>query len=136
MPNRIEHIGLVIDDLSAGKDFMVNVLGFELEREVDLPERAVQAAFYRSGSIQLEIIELTTDEARRRRLGPEGTKGRIEHIAIIVDDLAATLEKVRAHGVRWTPPEPPYTRIPGRTWVFTDPDTTGGIMYQFMELDT
>ena len=136
MPNRIEHIGLVIDDLESGKAFMADVLGFELEREVDLPDRAVQAAFYRGGYIQLEIIQLTTDEARHRRLGPDGTKARIEHIAIIVDDLAAALDKLRIHVVRWTPSDPPYNRIPGRTWVFTVPETTGGVMYQFMELET
>src|ERR1035437_8562556 len=111
MPNRIEHVGFVVDDLPTAQAFLRDVLEFDLDREMDLSHRGVQVAFYQTGSIQ------------------------IEQLAIIVDSLAETLEKLAGHGVRWTPVDPPYVVSVRRHWVMTDPETTGGIMYQFIELD-
>src|ERR1035437_460223 len=135
MPNRIEHVGFVVDDLPTAQAFLRDVLEFDLDREMDLSHRGVQVAFYQTGSIQIELLEAITPEGRAKRLGPPGTKGKIEHIAIIVDSLAETLEKRAGHGVRWTPVDPPYVVSVRRHWVMTDPETTGGIMYQFIELD-
>lgn len=136
MPNRIEHVGIVVDDLAEAQAFLRDVLEFDLDREMDLSHRGVQVAFYQTGSIQIELLEAVDPNLRAQRLGPEGTRGKIEHIAIIVDSLAETLARLADHGVSWTPVDPPYVVSPGRHWVMTDPDTTDGIMYQFIELDS
>lgn len=134
MPNRIEHIGVVIDNLGEAKAFLGDVMGLNFVREVDLPHRGVSAAFYGYGDVQIEIIEPKTDEVRKQRL-PAGKQAAIEHIAIVVDDLPQTLATMGARGVRWTPPDPPYVITPGRRWVMTDPETTDGITYQLIQLD-
>ena len=136
MLTTIEHVGVVVDNVAEAKAFLGGVLGLEFHREVDLPERGVKAAFYKSGSIQIEVIECTDPETRTRRLGPDGTKARIEHVAILVDDLVDHLDKLHATGVRTIPPQPPYTVTPGRTWVMTDPETSDGVMYQIIQLDS
>jgi methylmalonyl-CoA/ethylmalonyl-CoA epimerase len=135
MLSTIEHVGVVVDNVAEAKVFLGDVLGLEFHREVELPDRGVKAAFFKSGSIQIEVIECINAESRSRRLGPDGTMARIEHIAILVDDLAGHLDQLRASGVRTVPPEPPYTVTPGRTWVMTDPETTDGVMYQIIQLD-
>jgi len=135
MLSTIEHVGVVVDNFAEAKAFLGDVLGLEFHREVDLPHRGVKAAFFKSGSIQIEVIECTDPETRSRRLGPDGTKARIEHVAILVDDLVGHLDKLRVRGVRTVPPAPPYTVTPGRTWVMTDPETTDGVMYQIIQLD-
>ena len=135
MPTTIEHVGIVVDNVMEAKAFLGDVLGLEFHREVDLPNRGVKAAFFRSGSIQVEVIECVDPDLREGRLGPPGTRARIEHIAILVDDLNGHLDALKAKGVRTVPPDPPYTVTPGRTWVMTDPGTTGGVMYQIIELD-
>lgn len=132
MLKRIDHIGVVVDDLLRAKKFLEGLgLTFQFERE--LPERQVKAAFYGCGDGRIELIEPTTPEARARRLG-EGNRARIEHIAVEVDDtLAAAMDAVRALGVEFTTPRP--VAIDGNLNIFTQPDTCEGIQLQLVEPD-
>jgi catechol 2,3-dioxygenase-like lactoylglutathione lyase family enzyme len=133
--NTIEHVGIVVDSLAKAKAFLGNVMGFQLDRESDLPNRGTKAAFFRAGSVQVEAIECTDPKLRGQRLGPDGTQARLEHIAIIVEDLANHLVELRKHGVKTVPSEPPYIVTPGRKWVMTEPETSMGVMYQILQLD-
>jgi methylmalonyl-CoA/ethylmalonyl-CoA epimerase len=70
--------------------------------------------------------------ARRARLG-EHQRARIEHIAIEVDDLDAMLHALEVLGVR--PQAPP--RLSGSRLTFwTEPDSSDGVMYQFVEKES
>jgi methylmalonyl-CoA/ethylmalonyl-CoA epimerase len=126
---RIDHIGVIVTDLASARVFLEG-MGMRLERELDLPERAVKSAFYRCGDGMIEIIEPTTDEARRRRLG-EDNRARIEHIAIEVDSIALTLEAVRRLGVEMTTDSP--VPVGPNLNVWTRPETSEGVQYQLLE---
>ncbi|MFZ0214326.1 MAG: hypothetical protein WAM30_00110, partial [Candidatus Dormiibacterota bacterium] len=77
------------------------------------------------------LIEPTTDAGRAARLGDATAK--LEHIALQVDDLAETLAEVTPKGVRGTTPEP---RVIGANLnLFTLPETSGGVQFQFMQKD-
>lgn len=136
MSSRIEHVGIVVSDLAAAKAFLGDVLKLDLEREAELAHRSVKFAFYRCGPIQVEVIEPTTQEVRDTRLGTDGARARIEHIAIVVDDLTAEVSRLASNGVRCTPSEPPFIVSTGRRYVMTEPETSGGVMYQLIELDS
>jgi methylmalonyl-CoA/ethylmalonyl-CoA epimerase len=126
---RIDHVGVIVEDLARAKAFLEG-MGLQLERELDLPERAVKAAFYRCGDGMIEMIEPTTDEARKSRLG-EGNRARIEHIAIEVDSIAKTLEAVRGLGVEITTDDP--VPVGPNLNVWTRPETSEGVQYQILE---
>jgi methylmalonyl-CoA/ethylmalonyl-CoA epimerase len=128
---RIDHIGVIVQDLAKARAFLES-LGMELDRELELPERSIRAAFYRCGDGQVEIIELTTGEAGRQRLG-DGGRARIDHIAIEVDDLSQTMEAVRGLGVEIDSEGP----VPvGRNLnVWTLAETSEGVRYQFLQKD-
>src|SRR5437867_4979067 len=74
-------------------------------------------------------IEVLDPAARRVRLG-EGQRARIEHIAIEIVDLDATLSALQALGI--LPSAPPRVSNCYLS-VWTDSDTNGGVMYQFMQ---
>jgi methylmalonyl-CoA/ethylmalonyl-CoA epimerase len=135
MANTVEHVGIVVDSLSNAKTFLGEVMGFQLDRESDLPHRGTKTAFFRAGPLQIEVIECTNPELRAQRLGPDGTQARLEHVAIVVEDLSDHLAELSKHGVRTVPSEPPYVVTPGRKWVMTEPETSMGVMYQIVELD-
>lgn len=69
-------------------------------------------------------------ELRAKRLGDR--TARIEHIAIEVEDLEAALETLEAIGVR---PNAAPRRSDDSVSIWTDPDTTDGVSYQFMQKD-
>jgi methylmalonyl-CoA/ethylmalonyl-CoA epimerase len=131
MARRVNHIGIVVNDLAEVRRWLTEVFGLSLSRSVDLPEGRIYAEFYPCGDIDIEVIEIGDPEVRRRRLG-EGTRARIEHIAVEVDDLGASLSRLAPLGVRTTTSEP--RRIGNSLHAWTVAETTGGISFQFTEL--
>jgi methylmalonyl-CoA/ethylmalonyl-CoA epimerase len=126
MLRRIDHIGVVVDNLPEARAFL-GLLGMTLDHGFDLGR--VEAAFYRCGDVMIEVIECKTADERERRLG--GAKARIEHIAIQVDDLSATIEELSSLGIEMTKPAPVRQDDIQSYW--TNPDTSDGVMYQFFE---
>jgi len=126
---RINHIGVVVDDVDEARRFLEGTLGLELDRTLELSDRGVKAAFYRCGEIDIEIIELSHPEARRRRLGD--VRARIEHIAVEVDNLTDALRALESSGVRTNSAEP--LKVGSTLNIWTDPDTCDGVMYQLIE---
>lgn len=98
---RIDHIGIVVKDLETGVATYERNFGLRRDpnRGGDLPALGIRNAFVPIGDADLEFIESTSDE------GPvaEFVKARGEgtfHLSIEVDDLASTVEDLRALGCR------------------------------------
>lgn len=126
---RIDHVGVIVDDLERVSRLLGDVLGMELARTLEDPDRKLRARFYRCGDVDVELIELGDPDERARRLG--GGPVRIEHIAFEVQDLAGTAGGLRDRGVRMTTSEP--RRIGPTTTYFSEPESTGGVVLQFLE---
>jgi methylmalonyl-CoA/ethylmalonyl-CoA epimerase len=124
---RIHHIGVIVDDLAEASKLLSQDFGLPVQPGV--VNENMRAAFFQCGDASIEMIEVLDPAARRARLGA-GQRARIEHIAIEVDDLDATLSALQVLGV--LPGAPP--RVSNRYLsVWTDPDTSDGVMYQFMQ---
>ncbi|MEU8928301.1 VOC family protein [Streptomyces sp. NPDC048409] len=131
MFKRIDHIGVVVDDLAAARSFLES-LGMRLERAQEVPERNVKIAFYFCGDGRIELIEPTTEEARRRRLG-EGNQARIEHIGVEVDSVPDIMKAVQGLGVELTTGEPVPVGPNLNAW--TEPHTSNGVQFQLVQRD-
>lgn len=130
MKGRLDHIGVVVDDLTAVRRFLEDVLGMELMVARSLPAIKVETAFMGYGAeYQVELIELEDPDARGRRLG--AAQAHIEHIAIEVDDVLATRNELRRHGIEMQS-ETPSLNGPTRSF-FTRPETSRGIALQFLD---
>lgn len=127
MLKRIDHVGVIVDSLEEAKRFLGN-LGMEFDRDLELPDR-LRAAFYRCGEVQVEIIEITEPNERVQRLGDD--RARIEHIALEVDDLAATLQALDGLGVKVKTAKPILVGNSLNLW--TVPETCDGVMYQLIQ---
>jgi methylmalonyl-CoA epimerase len=128
---RIDHVGIVVADLSDAGRFLEEALGFHLEKTLKVPQGQLDAGFFAIGEgAQVELIQLGDPEARAQRLG-EGNVGRLDHIAIEVDDVEAVKEELHPAGVRMQSEQPRRTAL-SRSY-FTRPETTGGVVYQFLD---
>ena len=109
---RIEHVGIVVDDLAAAVEFFV-ALGLELEGETSVEGEVVdrmtgldgvrsEIAFLRTpdGRDAVEVVQYGSP-AREREDDPPpprpDTPG-LNHLLFAVDDLEATLARLRPHG--------------------------------------
>lgn len=125
---RIDHVGIVVDNLESAGNFVRDVLGFSFDRQVSIPSR-VEALFFRCGDAAVELIEVTDPVLRRKRLG--SATARLEHVAIEVDELSEAMESLHRSGVQMTTATPVITG-PFRSY-FTRPETSNGVMYQVFE---
>jgi lactoylglutathione lyase len=92
---RILHTMLRVGDLQRAIDFYTRVMGMQLLRTTDRPEQKYSLAFVGYGDeSQGAVIELTYNYGvANYEMG-----GAFGHIAIAVDNAAATCEAVRAAG--------------------------------------
>ncbi|MGH9377412.1 MAG: VOC family protein [Terriglobia bacterium] len=107
---RMEHIGIVVDDLAAATEFFVQ-LGLELQGEGLIEGRWVDRVVGLDG-VRLEIAMLQTPDGHGRleltkfhtpssqggnRHAPANTPG-IRHVAFAVEDIDAVVAGLRARG--------------------------------------
>ncbi len=107
---RLEHIGIVVDDLAAATAFFT-ALGLELEGEASVEGGLVDRLNGLEG-VQADVVMLRTPDdssklelAKYRSPAYEGNDGPappnapgIRHILFLVDDIQASLASLRAHG--------------------------------------
>jgi methylmalonyl-CoA/ethylmalonyl-CoA epimerase len=124
--NRLNHVGVVVTDIEEAKRFLAEVLGLELVLEREVPARQRSTAYFAAGNVEIELIEDHDPEAKARTLG--GATAIIEHISFDVDDVAETAKTLASRGVRLRGDE--IVRVGTRDNAWTDPSTSGGVMYQ------
>ena len=108
---RMDHVGIVVDDLKAATAFFVE-LGLKLQGEASVEGRVVdsivglegvrtEVAFMQTpdghGRLELTKFHTPLGPGHDRRPPPANTPG-IRHITFAVEDLDAVLARVRAHG--------------------------------------
>lgn len=107
---RLEHIGIVVDDLASATAFFV-ALGLELEGEASVEGGLVDRINGLEG-VRADIVMLRApDDSSKLELAkyrspshagddapaPPNATG-IRHILFLVDDIQASLARLRAHG--------------------------------------
>ncbi len=127
MLKRIDHVGVIVDNLEEAKRFLSD-LGLRFDRDLEVPGR-LRAAFYVCGDTQIEVIEIDEPAERAQRLGD--SSARIEHIALEVDSLTTTLEALRGLGVTTTTADPMAVGANLNFW--TKAETCDGVQYQLIE---
>jgi len=136
MFKRIDHIGIVVEDIDASLETYVDALGFTLLERMAIPEQRVEAAFLDVHNGALELIAPTdmgaeeeSGVARFLRKRGEGT----HHVCLEVEDINAALAELRARGVRLID-ETPRQGVHGRV-AFIHPKATHGVMIELLEKD-
>jgi methylmalonyl-CoA/ethylmalonyl-CoA epimerase len=116
-----DHVGLVVDDLRRAQRFLVDVLGFEVEREFSIPGR-VDGALLRQGRLGVELMDVSAS--------PSDTAPKT-HLALEVESLDDAVAELRARGIETTRAE--ASQVGSTRSFFTRPASTGGVMYQLFE---
>ncbi|MEJ2413603.1 MAG: VOC family protein [Anaerolineales bacterium] len=131
MIERIDHTALVVSDMAQSIDFYTGILGFRIVKELDFPGRKlVMISIGYDLASKIELIRY--DETDLSDPVPvERTPLGLRHLALHVDDVAATYQDLIEAGVEMEP-EPPFQRPDGPPIAFgRDPD---GVLLEFSEL--
>ncbi len=131
MSIRINHLALVVDDPETALRFWRDGLGLMLERTEEVPEQAAEVSFLPVGESHVELVRPTTaDSGLAKYLAKRGPG--MHHVCVEVDDVAATLERLKAGGFRLVD-EQPRVRANGTRYAFIHPEAASGVLVELYE---
>jgi methylmalonyl-CoA epimerase len=131
MLDRIDHVGVAVEDLDAAIALYGGTFGMPLVHRETVEEQGVEAVLLDVGDGHVELLA---------PLGPETPVGKflerkgagLHHVAYAVADIDATLAKLKEEGVELIDSEP-RTGIRGSRVAFVHPRATGSVLTEIVQ---
>jgi methylmalonyl-CoA/ethylmalonyl-CoA epimerase len=129
--DRIDHIGVAVEDLGAALELYRGPLGLpEVHRET-VAEQGVEAVLLDVGEGHVELLAaLDPDTPVGRFLAKRGPG--LHHVAYQVTDIEGALRDAREAGLRLLDEEP-RSGIRGTRVAFLHPAATGGVLTEIVQ---
>ncbi len=127
---KIDHIGIVVRDLQEALKVYEAALGLPLKDVVDLPDQRVEVAFLPLGESNIELVQPTADDTGIAKFLATRGEG-IHHICIEVEEIEASLARLKAHNIQLIDEEP--RRGAHRRVAFVHPKTMHGVLIELVE---
>lgn len=126
----IDHLGIAVKSLAQARQFYQR-MGLEIVGEEVVEHEGVRLAMVPLGESRIELLEaLAADTPIGRFLAKRGEG--LHHVAIRVDDLAGTVEKLKSEGTRFISDEI-KVGAGGHLYCFVHPSSTGGVLLELCE---
>lgn len=129
---RIDHIAILVDDLSAPLSFWRDALGMEVTQTKDIPAEAAEIAFLPAADSEIELVHPTTNDSGLAKYLEKRGPG-MHHVCLEVDDLEGMLAQLKAKGIHLIN-ETPKVNAEGKKYAFIHPKSAFGVMVELYEL--
>jgi methylmalonyl-CoA/ethylmalonyl-CoA epimerase len=131
MLDRIDHVGVAVEDLDAAIALYEGTLGMPLVHRETVTEQGVEAVLLDVGDGHVELLS---------PLGPDSPVGKfverkgpgMHHVAYAVPDIEAALATLKDNGVELIDSEP-RTGIRGSRVAFAHPRSTGSVLTEIVQ---
>lgn len=127
---RLHHVGIVVGDIEAAAR-RYEALGFTDGERFSVPEQGISAIVYKAGPGYMELIQPTDPEGAIGRFMAKRGEGT-HHVAYAVDDIDATLARLRAAGVRLID-ETSRSGTHGWRIAFIHPESCHGVLTELVQ---
>lgn len=128
---KIEHIGIATRALDDALSFWRDALGLQVVHTEVVEEQKVRVAMLPVGEPRIELLEPTSADSPVAKFLEKRGAG-IHHIAVRVDDIRATLERLRRSGARLID-ETPRVGAGGCLVAFVHPSSANGVLLELVE---
>jgi methylmalonyl-CoA epimerase len=128
--SEIDHLGIAVKSLAQAKKF------YEQLWLKPMPEETVEAEQVRLsmvpvGESRIELLEPTSPDSPIGKFLAKRGEG-LHHVALHVDDLSGTVERLKASGTRLISDEI-KVGAGGHLYVFVHPSSAGGVLLELVE---
>lgn len=131
MLDRIDHVGVAVEDLDAAISLYSGSLGMPLAHRETVESQGVEAALLDVGDGHVELLRpLGADTPVGKFLAKRG--GGLHHVAYAVADIDATLAEIKEAGMELID-EQPRKGIRDSRVAFLHPRSTGGVLTEIVE---
>ncbi len=128
---KIDHIGIATNEIDEALKFWQNALGLETVHTEEVEEQKVRVAMLPIGETNIELLEPTADDSPIQKF-LEKRGGGIHHIAVEVNNIEESLEKLKAEGAKLID-EKPKTGADGCLIAFVHPKSSGGVLLELVQ---
>jgi LAO/AO transport system kinase len=126
----IDHLGIAVRSLDAALGFYEEQLGFSVSLRETVAQEKVNVAMLPAGGSRIELLEATEPDSVIAKFIEKRGAG-LHHVAVKVPDLAATVERLKAHSARLL--NEPRVGAGGHLYVFVHPASTGGVLLELIQ---
>ena len=133
-PRYINHLGIATKGIDEALGFWVDALGLENVHTEVVEDQKVRVAMLPVGESRIELLEPTSEDSPISNF-LEKRGGGIHHVAIEVDDIKASLAKLKSKGVRLID-EVPRIGAEGCLVAFIHPSATNGVLLELVQSNT
>jgi methylmalonyl-CoA epimerase len=127
---RIDHLGIAVESIAAARSFY-EALGLRITHEETVPHEQVRVAMLPTAGSRIELLEPTSPDSAVARFLQKRGPG-LHHVALRVDDIAATLASLKQQGVRIISEEI-QTGAEGHLYFFVHPSSAGGVLLEICQ---
>ena len=127
----IDHIGIAVRSLEEAMKPYRDCLELEMSGTEEVEDQGVRVAMLPVGESRIELLEPTRPDSPVARFLSRRGPG-IHHLAIRVQDIEASLEKLKAAGVRLID-ETPRNGANDTRIAFIHPSSMNGVLLELVE---
>ena len=131
MLDRIDHVGVAVEDLDAALKLYEDALGMPMVHREVVEEQRVEAVLLDVGDGHVELLRpLGDDTPVGKYLAKKGPG--LHHVAYAVTDIRATLDQLTAAGIELID-KTPRIGIRNSQVAFLHPKSTGGVLTEIVQ---
>lgn len=128
---KIEHLGIAVASLGASDSLFAKLLGKESYKNESVEREGVTTSFYEVGESKIELLEATNPESPISKFIAKKGEG-IHHIAFVVEDIRAEVERLKKEGFQFISEEP-KDGADNKLVVFLHPKSTNGVLVELCQ---
>ncbi len=128
---KIEHIGIAVKDLDQAETTYALLLGAKPYKRELVESEGVLTSFLRNGPNKIELLQATNDNSPIAKFIEKKGEG-IHHVAFLVSDIHAEMEKMRADGFRILNDEPKHG-ADNKLICFIHPKSANGVLIELCQ---
>lgn len=98
MIGRLNHVAIAVPNLEAATAVYRDTLGAKVTAPEPLPDHGVTTVFVELPNTKIELLEPLGDDSPIRKFVEKNTNGGIHHVCYEVEDIMASIEKLKAEG--------------------------------------
>lgn len=129
--NKIEHIGIAVNDMDVSCDLYARLLGTASYKKEEVASEGVHTAFFKTGVNKIELLTATSAESPVARFLEKKGEG-IHHIAFDVEDIVAEMARLKDEGFILLN-EQPKRGADNKLVCFVHPKGTNGVLVELCQ---
>ena len=132
--NKLEHIGIAVADLDKSTALFSKIFGQNSYKSEVVKSEGVRTNFFKIGDVKLELVGGINQQNAISKYLENHSEG-IHHIALLVEDIYAEIDRIKKIGIRVLN-EDPKAGADNKLISFLHPKDTNGVLIELCQETT